>query len=123
MKNEFYFLMAAGIICLLFSLWQGMQLLIFAKKTDTVRAIVTEISYSIPNQTKFRNAKWARVSFASNQMLYAPEKRIQVPFTTEIGDKIIVRYFIKNPNKLAEFSFLKFSIPLLLAILFFLLAN
>ena len=123
MKNEVLFLMVAGIICLLFSLWQGLQLLFLYKKTDTAKAIVTELSYAIANQTKFRNAKWARISFEYNQKLYAPEKRIQVPMTTEIGDKIIVRYFIDNPNKLAAFSFSKFITAFITAIFFFLMAK
>lgn len=118
--RELDFLYIVTAVCLIFAIWQGIQLFIFQNKLEETNAQVINTSYANPNGTSFRNSKWATVSYNIDGQLYVSAKKIQVPMQTVSGSVVKVKYFRDNPSKLALFSKKKFMVSLCVTLIFFL---
>ena len=110
----FIYIVAVFAFC--FGLINFIQFL--RKRNRTARTIGTILSIktSNPENTKFRNSKWAILSYKANGKTYLSQKRIQVPMVSQVGTKISVRYDIHHPEKLYRFSASRIIVPILIAV-------
>lgn len=81
-------------------------------------ALGTIISIKTPNpqNSKFRNLKWATFSYKVRGKTYQSQNRIQVPMTSQVGTTISVRYDINHPEKLYSFSVSRIVVSFLIAV-------
>lgn len=118
MERNLIFINTVILICLLFVVWQGIQIAFVSNKTETIRATIVDTKYANKNGTKYRNSNWALVSYKVNGKTYVPDRRIQVSMISKIGDIIEVRYYKEHPERIAVFSFKKLWIGLLVVVVF-----
>ncbi len=109
----FLYIIAGAALC--FGLANG--ILFFLKKNRTAKTTgtVTSIKTTLPERTKFRNAKWAAVSYKVNGKTYQSQNRIQVSMAAQIGTVVTVRYDTQNPEKLYHFSVSRIVVSFLIA--------
>ena len=77
-SNEIYFLGAIAVIAFLFCV------------------------YNLVNA--FHNSKWAQLTYKVNGKQYVSQKSIQVPFSSEIGSTVQLRYDTQHPERLYSFT-------------------
>ena len=82
---------------------------------NCIQTVGTIISFKTinPENSKFRNSKWATVSYKVNGRTYQSQNCIQVPMASQIGTTITVRYDTQNPEKLYSFSILRIIVSLI----------
>ena len=87
------------------------------KRNKTAQTVGTIISIKTvnPETTKFRNSKWATISYKVDGKTYQSHNRIQVPMASQIGTTVTVRYDTHNPERLYSFSVLRIVVSLLIA--------
>ena len=92
-------------------------ILFLLKKNRTAKTIgtITSVKTTLPERTKFRNAKWAAVSYKVNGKTYQSQNRVQVSMAAQIGTSVTVRYDIQNPEKLYSFSVLRIVVSFVVA--------
>ncbi|MCH5344420.1 MAG: DUF3592 domain-containing protein [Acetatifactor sp.] len=117
MDKDTVFLYIIAAITLCFGLINGIQLLIKKNKTAQTVGTVTSIKTLNPETTKFRNSKWAIVSYKVNGKTYQSQNRIQVSMASQIGTPVPVRYDTNNPEKLYSFSVSRIVVSLLVAVI------
>ena len=90
---------------------------IFLKGNKTAQTVGTITSFRTinPENSKFRNSKWATVSYKVNGRTYQSQNCIQVPMASQIGTTVTVRYDMQNPEKLYSFSILRIIVSLIVA--------
>ena len=119
MDRDTIFLYIIAVIASCFGLINCIQF--FLKGNKTAQTVGTIISFKTinPENSKFRNSKWATVSYKVNGRTYQSQNCIQVPVASQIGTTITVRYDTQNPEKLYSFSFyeLLYHLSLLLSAL------
>ena len=115
MKNDTVFLYIIVTIALCFALVNCIQFLL--KRNKTAQTVGTIISIKTPNpqNSKFRNSKWATISYKVDGKTYQSRNRIQVPMASQIGTTVTVRYDTHNPERLYSFSVLRIVVSLLIA--------
>lgn len=88
------------------------------KRNQTAQVVGTIISIKTPNpqNSKFRNSKWATFSYKVNGKTYQSQNRIQVPMASQVGTTISVRYDINHPEKLYNFSVSRIVVSFLIAV-------
>lgn len=115
MDRDTIFLYLIAGIALCFGLANGFLLLwkrnMAAKTTGTIISVKT----TLPEKTKFRNAKWATVAYNVNGKMYQSQNRIQVPMASQVGTTVSVRYDTRKPEKLYAFSVWRMGVSLLVA--------
>ena len=111
MDRDTIFLYVIAAIALCFGLINCIQ--IFLKGNKTAETVGTIISFKTinPENSKFRNSKWATVSYKVNGRTY----QSQVPMASQIGTAVTVRYDTQNPEKLYSFSILRIIVSLIVA--------
>ena len=109
------------IVLLKFVIFQGLQIVFFSKKTKEVNATIVETIFANANGTKFRNSKWALVSYKVGDNTVISKNRIQVPMEAKRGQKIKIRYYRNSPEIIATFSIKKFLIGIFIGIIFIVL--
>lgn len=92
MKNDIVFLYIIVAIALCFALVNCIQFLLKRKKTAQTVGTIISIKTVNPETTKFRNSKWATISYRVNGKTYQSQNRIQVPMASQIGTTVTVRY-------------------------------
>lgn len=115
MDKDIVFLYIIAAIALCFGLVNCIQILV--KKNRTAQTVGTVISFKTlnPETTKFRNSKWATVSYKVSGKTYQSQNRIQVSMASQIGTPVTVRYDLHNPEKLYSFSGLRIFVSFLVA--------
>lgn len=115
MDRDTIFLYVIAVIALCFGLINCIQF--FLKGNKTAQTVGTIISFKTinPENSKFRNSKWATVSYKVNGRTYQSQNCIQVPMASQIGTTITVRYDTQNPEKLYSFSILRIIVSLIVA--------
>ena len=115
MDRDTIFLYVIAVIASCFGLINCIQF--FLKGNKTVQTVGTIISFKTinPENSKFRNSKWATVSYKVNGRTYQSQNCIQVPMASQIGTTITVRYDTQNPEKLYSFSILRIIVSLIVA--------
>lgn len=88
------------------------------KRNQTAQVVGTIISIKTPNpqNSKFRNSKWATFSYKVNGKTCQSQNRIQVPMASQIGTTIPIRYDINHPEKLYHFSVSRIVVSFLIAV-------
>jgi hypothetical protein len=109
------------IVIFIFVIFQGLQIVLFSKKTKEVNATIVETIFANANGTKFRNSKWALVSYKVGDNTVISKNRIQVPMEAKRGQKIKIRYYRNSPEIIATFSIKKFLIGIFIGIIFIVL--
>ncbi len=115
MDGETVFLFFAAGMALCFGLANGILFLLKKNSTAKTTGTVTSVWTTLPERTKFRNAKWASVSYKVNGKTCQSQNRIQVPMAAQIGTPVTVRYDRRRPEKLYSFSTLRIAVSLLVA--------
>lgn len=110
------FLYIIAILAFGFSLVNFIQFLM--KRGQTAQAVGTIISIknTNPQNTKYRNSKWATFSYKVKGKTYQSQNRIQVPMASQVGATISVRYDINHPEKLYSFSVSRIVVSFLIAV-------
>ena len=116
MDRDTIFLYVIAAIALCFGLINCIQF--FLKGNKTAETVGTIISFKTinPENSKFRNSKWATVSYKVNGRTYQSQNCIQVPMASQIGTTVTVRYDTQNPEKLYSFSILRIIVSLIVAL-------
>ena len=98
MDRDTIFLYVIAVIASCFGLINCIQF--FLKGNKTAQTVGTIISFKTinPENSKFRNSKWATVSYKVNGRTYQSQNCIQVPMASQIGTTITVRYDTQNPE-------------------------
>lgn len=118
MDKNICFINVIIIIVLIFVLWQGIQIVFMTNRTTETQATIVETKFANSNGTKFRNSKWALVSYTVGNNTVVSENRIQVSMYAKVGEKIQVRYYKNYPQRIATFSFKKLAIGILVVAIF-----
>lgn len=123
MNNEKIFLYVISAAALFFCLFNIIQFLLNYSKTAQTVGTIISIQTPSPETTKFRNSKWAVVSYKVNGRIYQSHNRIQVPMASQIGSSVKVRYDKFTPEKLYSYSLLRIVVSFIAAALFFVIAR
>ena len=115
MKNDTVFLYIIVAIALCFALVNCIQFLLKRNKTAQTVGTIISIKTVNPETTKFRNSKWATISYKVDGKTYQSHNRIQVPMASQIGTTVTVRYDTHNPERPYSFSVLRIVVSLLIA--------
>ena len=102
-SNEIYFLGAIAVIAFLFCVYNLVNLLLIQNKSATTGTVISYTT-AIPSTTAFHNSKWAQLTYKVNGKQYVSQKSIQVPFSSEIGSTVQLRYDTQHPERLYGFS-------------------
>ena len=121
MNRNIVFINLIIIVIFIFVIFQGLQIVFFSKKTKEVNATIVETIFANANGTKFRNSKWALVSYKVGDNTVISKNRIQVPMEAKRGQKIKIRYYRNSPEIIATFSIKKFLIGIFIGIIFIVL--
>lgn len=121
MNRNIVFINLIIIVIFIFVIFQGLQIVLFSKKTKEVNATIVETIFANANGTKFRNSKWALVSYKVGDNTVISKNRIQVPMEAIRGQKIKIRYYRNSPEIIATFSIKKFLIGIFIGIIFIVL--
>lgn len=115
MDTDTVFLYIIAALAVGFALINCIQFIV--KRNRTAQTVGTIISIKTPNpeNSKFRNSKWATVSYKVNGKHYQSQNRIQVSMASQIGTTVTVRYDTQKPEKLYSFSALRIVVSLLVA--------
>ena len=114
MNNEKIFLYMISAAALCFCLFNILQFLLNYNKTAQTPG---------PETSKFRNSKWAVVSYKVKGRIYQSHNRIQVPMSSQIGSTVTVRYDKFTPEKLYSYSMLRIVVSFIIAAVFFVIAR
>lgn len=116
MNNDTIILYMIAVIAVCFALINGIQ--VISKRNKTAQTVGTVISFKTinPETTKFRNSKWAIISYKVDGRTYQSQNYIQVSMASQIGTPVTVRYDTQNPEKLYGFSILRIVVSLLIAV-------
>ena len=116
MNNDMIILYIIAVIAVCFASINGIQVIL--KRNNTARTVGMVISYKTinPETTKFRNSKWAIISYKVDGRTYQSQNCIQVSMASQIGTPVMVRYDTQNPEKLYSFSILRIVVSLLIAV-------
>ena len=109
----FLYIISGAVLC--FGLVNWIQFLLKRNRTARTVGIITSIKTPNPANSKFRNSKWATVSYKVNGKHYQSQNRIQVSMASQIGTTVTVRYDTRNPEKLYSFSVLRIVVSLVVA--------
>lgn len=115
MDKDTIFLYIIAAIALCFGLINCIQFLMKRNRTAQTVGMIISIKTSNPETTKFRNSKWAIVSYKVNGKTYQSQNRIQVPMASQVGTPVSLRYDTHNPKKLYSFSVLRIVSSLFIA--------
>lgn len=115
MDRDTIFLYIIAGIALCFVLVNCIQFLLKRNRTIQTVGTITSIKMSNPANSKFRNSKWATVSYKVKGKTYQSQNRIQVSMASQIGTIVAVRYDTRKPEKLYSFSVLRIVVSLLVA--------
>ena len=107
MNRNIVFINLIIIVIFIFVIFQGLQ--------------IVETIFANANGTKFRNSKWALVSYKVGDNTVISKNRIQVPMEAKRGQKIKIRYYRNSPEIIATFSIKKFLIGIFIGIIFIVL--
>ena len=121
MNRNIVFINLIIIVIFIFVIFQGLQIVLFSKKTKEVNATIVETIFANANGTKFRNSKWALLSYKVGDNTVISKNRIQVPMEAKRGQKIKIRYYRNSPEIIATFSIKKFLIGIFIGIIFIVL--
>lgn len=109
------FLYIIAILSFGFGLVNFIQFLIKRGQTAQTVGTIISIKNTNPQNTKYRNSKWATVSYKVNGKNYQSQNRIQVPIAAQVGTTTPVRYDINHPEKLYRFSVTRIVVSFLIA--------
>lgn len=115
MDRDTIFLYIIAGIALCFVLVNCIQFLLKRNRTTQTVGTITSIKMSNPANSKFRNSKWATVSYKVQEKTYQSQNRIQVSMASQIGTTVALRYDTRKPEKLYSFSVLRIVVSLLVA--------
>lgn len=102
MNNEKIFLYMISAAALCFCLFNILQFLLNYNKTAQTVGTIISIRTPGPETSKFRNSKWAVVSYKVKGRIYQSHNRIQVPVSSQIGGAVKVRYDKFTPGKIIQ---------------------
>lgn len=114
MRDTIILYVIAGI-ALCFGVVNCIQFLLKRNRTAQTVGTITSIKTLNPGHTKFRNSKWATVSYKVNGKNYQSQNRIQVSMASQIGTHVTVRYDTQTPEILYSFSVLRIVVSFLVA--------
>lgn len=114
MRDTIFLYVIAGI-ALCFGVVNCIQFLLKRNRTAQTVGTITSIKMTNPENTKFRNSKWATVSYKVNGKNYQSQNRIQVSMASQIGTYVTVRYDTQTPEKLYSFSALRIVVSFLVS--------
>lgn len=104
-----------AILAFGFGLVNFIQFLMKRGQTAQTVGTIISIKNTNPQNTKYRNSKWATVSYTVNEKAYQSQNRIQVPISAQVGTTIPVCYDIDHPEKLYRFSVTRIVVSFLIA--------
>jgi len=114
-------MISAAALC--FCLFNILQFLLNYNKTAQTVGTIISIKTPGPETSKFRNSKWAVVSYKVKGRIYQSHNRIQVPVSSQIGSTVTVRYDKFTPEKLYSYSMLRIVVSFIIAAVFFVIAR
>mgnify|MGYP005768011539 CR=1 FL=1 len=109
------FLYIIAILAFGFGLVNFIQFLMKRGQTAQTVGTIISIKNTNPQNTKYRNSKWATVSYKVNGKTYQSQNRIQVPIAAQVGTTTPVLYDINHPEKLYRFSVTRIVVSFLIA--------
>ena len=108
-------MISAAALC--FCLFNILQFLLNYNKTAQTVGTIISIKTPDPETSKFRNSKWAVVSYKVKGRIYQSHNRIQVPMSST------VRYDKFTPEKLYSYSLFRIVVSFIIAAVFFVIAR
>lgn len=122
-ERDVIFLYFIALICIIFILIEGISLIRMKGKTAETIGIITDIKTALPESVKRNNSKWAIISYNVDGKIYMSSNRIQVPMSSEVGNKVKVCYCINQPAKIYSRSLTRLAIAFIVAIVCVIVAN
>lgn len=109
MSNDVLILLIVAVLALIFTLLNGVRLLMERRHSATVIG-------SIQTLELIYWAKWATVRYKVGAHTYVSENRVHVPGYAQIGDEVTIRYNIDAPTQLYHASARRVIFAFLLAV-------
>lgn len=104
MERDVIFLYMIAGLSFSFALFNGIFLVIKQGKAVKTNGTIISIKSTNPTNEKWRNAKFAKVSYLVDGRNMVSKNRIQVPLTSEIGTKLTIRYDRNQPERIYSYS-------------------
>ena len=101
MKPQTIFLFAFAVIFALLFVVFLIRYIISLRHTVKVEGTIKKIDYAINKDMKKNNSNWANIAYTVNDKFIVSINQIQVPFSAEIDDKIFIRYYKHDPEKIS----------------------
>jgi hypothetical protein len=108
---------AAGAVCFILSIINGLSLVIMRNKVKPVIGTIVDIKTTNSETMRVVNSKWAHMLYQIDGKDYVSENRIFVPMSAIVGQKMKIKYIIDKPHRLYGKSIKIVLIYLLIAIL------
>lgn len=115
MNNDTMFLYIISAIAFCFGFINCIQFFLKRNRTAQTVGTISSIKTVNPETMKFRNSKWATVSYKVNGKTYQSQNRIQVSMASQIGTTVMVRYDTQKPENVYSFSALRIVVSFLIA--------
>ena len=116
MERDVIFLYLIAGISFAFALFNSVLLVAKRGKTRRTSGTIVSIKSTNPANENWRNAKLAEVSYLVNGRRMVSKNRIQVPFSSNIGTPVTVRYDRNQPEKIYSYSVKRIMTGLLISI-------
>lgn len=115
MDNETLFLFVVLTASLLFAAFNGICMAVKRGKTAQAMGTVISLTSPLPDTVKFRNSKWAQVTYHVDGKACTSQNRVQVPLTAQIGSTVRIRYDMEQPDILYSYSLKRVAMSLAVA--------
>lgn len=104
MNKESVFLFVIALFAFGFCVWNIVSYLANKNHSKVTQGTIISIKTLNPATEKMRNSKWAIVTYNVAGKKYTSKKQMQVSMSADIGSHVPIRYDIKQPEKVYEFS-------------------
>lgn len=123
MNTDTIFCCAAALVCLLYAVVSGIELLRTRQHTNETTGTIVDIArLPNPHANTHLNAHWATVGYSVDGRRLVSDNRVQVRKTALVGSPVRIRYDKTQPTHLCQTSPRRSLAALALAIVFALLA-
>lgn len=104
-ERDFIVLLVVAVLSFCIALFQCGFFLSKRKKMGKTTGTILSIQSSSPYPARWRNSRWATVTYKIGDRQYTSENKVPVSFTKRTGSQIPVLYDLEHPQTLYSFSF------------------
>ena len=117
------FTYSAATLLLVLGLLDFARVVMYKDNVEYTTGEVIEIWMPENESVKKGNSTWAYFSYTIDDKNYESQNKIPVPRNTEVGDKLTIKYDIRKPTKIYNFTIKRGLILISVAAVLFLVGK